>query len=94
MAALKSQVILLSASTGQPTFQWFIPDNKMILFVFEKNHDFQNSLSWAKIVGLFVSKNCSVKLFSSKQLDDNINKLEHGSFIEQDCFISQKSVQT
>ena len=65
----------------------------MILFVFEKNHDFQNSLSWAKIVGLF-QKIATYKLFSSKQLDDNINKLEHGSFIEQDCFSSQKSVQT
>ena len=71
MAALKSQVILLAASIGQPTFQWFIPDNKMILFVFEKNHDFQNSLSWAKIMGLF-QKIAPYKIFSSKQLDDNI----------------------
>ena len=44
-------------------------------------------------MGLF-QKIATYKLFSSKQLDDNINKLEHGSFIEQDSFISQKSVQT
>ena len=44
-------------------------------------------------MGLF-QKIATYKLFSSKQLDDNINKLEHGSFIEQDSFISQKSDQT